>query len=132
MYLISRDLSCNATRKSLSFLQPFFEELSNDIYQNFDKIINDKFIEAETLDYLVENIPTKSKNEFLKLMVTFASNREKVSIQICFVFDHITQGTRYQAKAAIRYLVCFTVFVIGPKCPATMRLDNEYDPITRL
>jgi len=78
VYLISRDLSCNATRKSLSFLQPFFEELSNEIYQNFDKIINDKFIEAETLDYLVENIPTKSKNEFLKLMVTFASNREKV------------------------------------------------------
>ncbi len=45
---------------------------------NFDKIINEKFIEDATADYMNENTYEKSKHEFLKLIVTFASNREKV------------------------------------------------------
>jgi hypothetical protein len=62
----------------LSFLKPFFEELNYDINMNFDKIINEKFIEDATADYMNENTYEKSKHEFLKLIVTFASNREKV------------------------------------------------------
>ena len=64
----------------MSFLQPFFEELSNDIYINFDKTISEKFIEDTTIDYINENTYLKSKHEFLKLIVAFASSREKVLI----------------------------------------------------
>ena len=47
--------------------------------------MNEKFIEDATADYINENTYLNSKHEFLKLIVAFASNREKVWSQFCFL-----------------------------------------------